>query len=196
MTKRKLPIKKDPTIKDIARIAQVSPSTVSLVLNKKPGIGEETRARVLRVVEDLNYSPNLVARSLVSRRSYDIAMLITSTLNPLFPETAAGIDEVNVEGEGVGMVRKVRLAGSSDWIIERLIARDDAEMTFTYAIEGEGIPGLTEYTATAQATPTEHGCLIRWECRAVATEEQAPDGRLLLEGMAESIVTLFAAQFS
>lgn len=82
------------TIKDIARIAKVSPSTVSLVMNNKPGIHQETRYRVHKIAQALNYRPNLVARSLVKGRSHAIAMLITSTLNPIFPEMAAGMDEV------------------------------------------------------------------------------------------------------
>lgn len=82
------------TIKDIARIANVSPATVSLIANQKPGIARNTRERVLKIIEALNYSPNLVARSLVKRRSYAVAMLVTSPLNPIFPELAAGADEV------------------------------------------------------------------------------------------------------
>ncbi|MBI4963141.1 MAG: LacI family DNA-binding transcriptional regulator [Desulfomonile tiedjei] len=82
------------TIKDVARIAKVSPSTVSLVLNNKPGVHQETRYRVHKIAEALNYRPNLVARSLVKGRSHAIALLITSTLNPIFPEMAAGMDEV------------------------------------------------------------------------------------------------------
>ncbi len=42
-------------IKDIARLAEVSPAAVSLVLNGKPGVGEETRAKILRIAEDLDY---------------------------------------------------------------------------------------------------------------------------------------------
>lgn len=82
------------TIKDIARIAKVSPSTVSLVMNDKPGVHQETRYRVHKIAQALNYRPNLVARSLVKGRSHAIALLITSTLNPIFPEMAAGMDEV------------------------------------------------------------------------------------------------------
>jgi LacI family transcriptional regulator, galactose operon repressor len=82
------------TIKDIARIAKVSPSTVSLVMNDKPGVHQETRYRVHKIATALNYRPNLVARSLVKGRSHAIAMLITSTLNPIFPEMAAGMDDV------------------------------------------------------------------------------------------------------
>lgn len=82
------------TIKDIARIARVSPATVSLVLNEKPGVGRDTRYRILSTARELNYLPNLVARSLVTRQSATIAMIITSTRNPVFPEIAAGVVEV------------------------------------------------------------------------------------------------------
>jgi LacI family transcriptional regulator len=82
------------TIKEVARVAKVSPSTVSLVMNNKPGVREETRYRVHKIAEALNYRPNLVARSLVKGRSHAIAFLITSSLNPIFPEMAAGMEAV------------------------------------------------------------------------------------------------------
>jgi LacI family transcriptional regulator len=82
------------TIKDIARKAGVSPSTVSMVINSRPGIGEETRQRVLDIIQTLGYTPNLVARSLVKRHSQAIALLIESTQHPIFPEIAAGVDDV------------------------------------------------------------------------------------------------------
>ncbi len=82
------------TIKDIARKAGVSPATVSMVINRRPGIGAETRQRVLDIIQDLGYTPNLVARSLVKRHSQSIALLIESTQHPIFPEIAAGVDEV------------------------------------------------------------------------------------------------------
>jgi len=82
------------TIKDVARVAGVSVSTVSLVLNNQRGVNRETRHRVHEIAQALNYRPNLVARSLVKGRSHAIAMLITNTLNPIFPEMAAGMDAV------------------------------------------------------------------------------------------------------
>lgn len=85
---------KKVTIKDISRIAGVSTAAVSIVLNGKPGVSEATRYRILRVARELNYTPNLVARSLVRRRSKSVALMITSPRNPIFPEIAAGIEEV------------------------------------------------------------------------------------------------------
>lgn len=82
------------TIKDIARIARVSAATVSLVLNGKPGVAKETRYRVLRVAHELNYTPNLVARSLVRKQSDSVALMITNTKNPIFPEIGAGVEEI------------------------------------------------------------------------------------------------------
>jgi len=82
------------TIKDIARSANVSPATVSMVINGRLGISEETKKRVLNIIQALDYTPNLVARTLVKRHSYSIAFLIKTTQHPIFPEIAAGIDEV------------------------------------------------------------------------------------------------------
>lgn len=81
-------------IKEVARIAKVSPSTVSLVMNDGPGVSDETRYRVQKIAKALGYRPNLVARSLVKGRSHAIAFFITSSLNPIFPELAAGMEAV------------------------------------------------------------------------------------------------------
>lgn len=63
-------------ISDVARIARVSISTVSLVLNDKPGVSEETKIRVLGVVEKLNYLPSSIARSLVTKRTISIGLVV------------------------------------------------------------------------------------------------------------------------
>lgn len=90
------------TIKDIAKKAKVSPSTVSMVINGRPGIGKDTKQRVLDLIQTLGYTPNLVARSLVKRHSNSIAFLIESTQHPIFPEIAAGINKV-LKDEGYSM---------------------------------------------------------------------------------------------
>ncbi len=84
---------KKPTIKDIARAANVSTTAVSLALNNRPRIGPETRERILGIARGLNYRPNIVARSLVSRRSQTIGLIITTILNPFYPELAKGIED-------------------------------------------------------------------------------------------------------
>lgn len=82
------------TIKEIAKIAKVSPSTVSMVINNKPGVAPETRSRVLRIVEAFNFTPNPVARSLVKNRSNTVAMLITTIQNVIYPIIVAGAESV------------------------------------------------------------------------------------------------------
>ncbi len=69
------------TIKDIAALAKVSKGTVSKVLNDGEGVSDETRARILRLIEDLDYQPNAAAQGLASRRTYNIGVVIPHTGN-------------------------------------------------------------------------------------------------------------------
>lgn len=64
-----------PTVKDVANRASVSPGTVSNVLTGKRPVAPATRERVLRVVNELGYQPNILARSLINRRSETIAVV-------------------------------------------------------------------------------------------------------------------------
>jgi LacI family transcriptional regulator, galactose operon repressor len=83
------------TIKDIAEMAGVSPSSISIVLNNKEGVSAKTRDRVLKIIKEFNYTPNQVARSLVQRRSRCIGMVIPNTYNySVFPELAWGVETV------------------------------------------------------------------------------------------------------
>ena len=63
-----------PTIYDIARVAGVSKSTVSRVLNKQTNISPEARGKVLKAIDELNYQPNKLARALTSS-GFDAIML-------------------------------------------------------------------------------------------------------------------------
>lgn len=63
------------TISDVAEVAGVSIKTVSRVFNEEPNVREETRQRVLRVVAELDYHPNMAARSLAGRKSFLIGLL-------------------------------------------------------------------------------------------------------------------------
>lgn len=80
------------TIKDIAREARVSYATVSRALNNKYGVNPETRERILKIAEELNYSPNAIARGLVSSRSFTLGLILPDLTNPYFPAVAAGIE--------------------------------------------------------------------------------------------------------
>src|SRR5919202_5640606 len=81
------------TIDDVARTAGVSRQTVSRVLNAKGEIAETTRARVQAVIAELAYRPNLLARSLITRTTHTIGLVVPDISQPFFPEIARGIKE-------------------------------------------------------------------------------------------------------
>jgi len=80
-------------MKDIARDLGVSVITISKVLRNHPDIGDETRARVLARVKELDYRPNLAARSLVTGRTYLIGLVVPDLLHPFFAEIAKSLSE-------------------------------------------------------------------------------------------------------
>ena len=81
------------TIKDVARMAGVSTTTVSHVINKTRFVAEATQKKVLAAVDDLNYAPSAVARSLKCNTTKTIGMLVTKSTNPFFAEVIHGVEE-------------------------------------------------------------------------------------------------------
>ncbi|WP_347321228.1 LacI family DNA-binding transcriptional regulator [Rossellomorea sp. RS05] len=87
------------TIRDVAKKAGVSVATVSRVLNDNGYVGADTRRKVMKAIEELNYSPNEVARSLYKRESRLIGLLLPDITNPFFPQLARGVeDELSESG--------------------------------------------------------------------------------------------------
>ena len=86
-------------MKDIARDLGLSVVTVSKVLRDHPDIGEETRKRVLQRVKELDYEPNILARSLVTGRSYLIGLIVPGLIHPFFAEIAKALSKTIV-GKG------------------------------------------------------------------------------------------------
>lgn len=82
------------TIYDVARQAGVSITTVSRVLNNPNSVREETRQRIERAMEDLNYTPNPSARSLNLGISYLVALVVPDISNPFYSELARGAQDV------------------------------------------------------------------------------------------------------
>ena len=74
---------RSPTIKDVAERSQVSLKTVSRVINNEATVREGTRNKVLRVIAELGYQPDLSARSLRSARSYALG-LVYDNPNPYY----------------------------------------------------------------------------------------------------------------
>lgn len=82
------------TIKEIAKLANVSTATVSKVVNHKDdNISEATRQRVLDVIDEHNYVPNRIASSMITKKTNTIGLIIPDITNPFFPEVARGVED-------------------------------------------------------------------------------------------------------
>ncbi len=82
------------TIYDVAREAGVSMATVSRVVNNNPNVKPSTREKVEDVIKRLNYRPNIVARSLASKKTTTIGVIIPDITNLYFSSLAKGIDDI------------------------------------------------------------------------------------------------------
>lgn len=82
------------TIRDVSKYANVSVATVSRVLNNNGYVNDETRGKVLKAIEALDYRPNEVARSLFKGKSKMIALFVPDISNPFFPELARVVEDV------------------------------------------------------------------------------------------------------
>ena len=81
-------------MKDIAEDLGLSVVTVSKVLRHHPDIGEKTRKRVLKRAREMDYQPNVLARSLVTGRTYLIGLVVPDLLHPFFAEVAKALSTV------------------------------------------------------------------------------------------------------
>ena len=111
------------TIRDIARMAGVSPSAVSLALNERRGIAETTRARILAIVERTGFVPNQRARRLLERRSGNIGVVHAAGSSPfrqLFIAEILGAALAECEQRGYNLVfAGVREEGGAPEVVRR-----------------------------------------------------------------------------
>lgn len=88
---------KRANIQEVAKMAGVSPSTVSRALNGFPGISEKTRQKIIEIAKKLNYKPNYRGQILTTKSTKNIGLLITDITNPFFPELVRGAEETASE---------------------------------------------------------------------------------------------------
>jgi LacI family transcriptional regulator, sucrose operon repressor len=81
-------------ISDVAKIAGVSPTTVSRVLNNRGYISDETKKNVYKAMKEVNYFPNDIARSLFNKRTNLIGVIVPQTSNPFFGELVLHIESI------------------------------------------------------------------------------------------------------
>lgn len=85
------------TISQIAAEANVSNSLVSRVLNNKPGVSQENRARILAIIKKHNYVPNAIARSLVAQKTWTIGVVMDSLCDAFFFDLISGMQNMAEE---------------------------------------------------------------------------------------------------
>lgn len=135
------------TMKDIAKLAGVSTSTVSHVINKSRFVSEEISERVNKAARELNYRPSALARSLKVNRTKTIGMLVTTSTNPFFGEVVKGVERscyqqgynlilCNTEGDNE------RMRGSIDTLLQK---RVDGLILMCSSLEGERIDVFEQY---------------------------------------------------
>lgn len=82
------------TIKDVAEQLGISPSTVSRVITNKSDVNEDTKKLVLEKIEELHYRPNVISRSLRSKQSFSVGVVVPELMTSFFAEALSGINTV------------------------------------------------------------------------------------------------------
>jgi LacI family transcriptional regulator len=130
---------------DVARAVGVSTATVSYVMNGRPGVSAELRARILDMAEQLGHASSARATHLRSQRTRVIGLVLNDIANPFYTEIAAGIiDAARVRGYGVFLAHTQESAEVLKSVIDSMIARqvDGIVLTVLHPDDGEVIRAL------------------------------------------------------
>lgn len=141
------------TLADVAKLAGVSPSTVSRVIANNPKISQKTKEKVLKCMEEIGYYPNAIAQSLANNKTGNIGIIMPHTedeifLNPFFPEALRGIVKETSKtdydlllstnaktGEELGIIKKLIRGSKVDGIILMSSKEEDECINYLKEIE-------------------------------------------------------------
>jgi LacI family transcriptional regulator len=132
------------TIKDVARAAGVSAQTVSRVINKRPDVAPNTRRRVLEIINELGYRPNMLARSLSQQRSYSLGV-VTAGLKYVGPSRT--INGITAQAEALGYMLVLKELRHFDFndidsVLDDLLSRQVDGILWAVAEVGDNREGL------------------------------------------------------
>ena len=137
------------TIKDIAKIANVSHTTVSRALNNSPFINYVTKAKIMTIAKELNYVPNYSAKSLVLNRSYNIGLIFTTineaTSSRFFYETISGVNSAikesyNLVVKGIDDYKNFISVNSKRFDGVILMSQSNSDNPFIYHLMEKKMP--------------------------------------------------------
>lgn len=146
------------TINDVAQAAGVSKGAVSYALNGRPGVSDDTRARILKVASELGWTPSIRAKGLSSAKAYAVGLVVARNplllgTDPFFPAFIAGIETTLVEHEYALVLtvaasddaeeqayRKLAADGRVDGVILTDVRVDDSRIALLQELK---IPAVT-----------------------------------------------------
>lgn len=149
------------TIKDVAKKAGVSPSTVSRVISNNPRISKTTTERVLVIMDEMGYYPNAIARSLAINRTGTIGVIMPTTsedifLNPFFPEALRGI-------------AKAAAKANYDLLLSTNAEKDEELKVIQNFIRGSKVDGIILMSSKLNDECIEYLCSIDFPFSLIGT---------------------------
>ena len=176
------------TIKDIAKILGISPSTVSRALKDHPDISPTTKQQVNQLAEELSYKPNPIALSLRNQKSNVIGVIIPEIVHYFFSSVISGIDRVAnehgysvmVSQSGESFNKEVELCNTfRNSIIDGLLislSKETHQFSHFQALEDEGIPVIF-FDRMIEEFPSDRVIIDDYQGAYQATEHLIVEGR-------------------
>ncbi|KAA5837955.1 LacI family DNA-binding transcriptional regulator [Saccharopolyspora hirsuta] len=172
-----------PTMEDVAARAGVSRALVSLVMRDSPKVSRERREAVLRAAEELGYSPHAVARSLASRTSTLLGVMVSDLHNPFFAEIVDGLDAV-ARSEGFELIINTggRSVARERGAVQSLLSFRPAGLVLL----GAAVPA-SDIAAAADKAPV---VLVARDSRLSTVDTVNDDGKAGAEVVVDHLVAL------
>lgn len=158
---------RQPTIRDVARLAGVAPITVSRVINNTSYISPETRERVQTAIDTLHYVPNSISRSLRTKKTNMLAMLVSDITNPFWTTVTRGAEDASSH-HGLNIIlcntdeKQDKFADYVTVLLQRqidgfLLAPTGDDRASIARIEKQGVP----YVLIDRVLPNVHADSVR-----------------------------------